>query len=81
MNINGESFRLKDRRKALGFLFFEGEWELADKRLIARLEQSRTTGNRLRELEIVLDLARLHRFTGEHEEAVQFLRSGVSCYH
>jgi hypothetical protein len=63
------------------FLFFEGEWELADKRLIAKLEQSRTTGNRLRELEIVLDLARLHRFTGEHAEAVQFLRSGGARAH
>jgi tetratricopeptide (TPR) repeat protein len=62
-------------RKPARLLFFEGDWELADKRLNAVFEQSRRTG--YRELEIALDLARLHRFTGRRAQAVQSLRRAL----
>jgi tetratricopeptide (TPR) repeat protein len=46
-------------------LFFEGQWELADKMLTAHAERARTSGNRQEEFWVALGLARLHRFRGE----------------
>jgi tetratricopeptide (TPR) repeat protein len=58
-------------------LFFEGEWELAGKRLTARSEPYRTTGNRADEFLVSADLARVHRFTGERAQAVQLLQRAL----
>jgi tetratricopeptide (TPR) repeat protein len=57
--------------------FFEGEWELAGKRLTAQSERFRTTGNRQQELWAMFDLARLHRFTGELAQAMQVLQRAL----
>jgi len=63
--------------KPAELLFFEGEWELADKTLIAGSERSRTAGNRLGELWFAPHLARLHRLTGECALAAQFLQRAL----
>ena len=60
--------------KPAELLFFEGEWELAGKRLTADFERSLTAGNREDELWWGLPLARLHRFTGDHAKALQVLQ-------
>ncbi len=60
-----------------GLLFFEGEWERADKMLSAWSEHSRRTGNRREELWSAIALARLHRVTGEHAWALQFLEKAL----
>jgi tetratricopeptide (TPR) repeat protein len=59
--LEGLPFSLHEAR----FLFFEGQWELADKRLTAHAERARTSGNRQDEAWGALELARLHRFRGE----------------
>jgi len=64
-------------RKPAWLLFFEGEWELAVERLTARSEPNRRTGNRGEELLCATDLARVHRFTGECAQAVQFLQQAL----
>ena len=58
-------------------LFLEGEWELAAKSLAAKSERNRTTGNRLGELTRAIDLARLHKFTGQGALAAQFLQRAL----
>jgi DNA-binding winged helix-turn-helix (wHTH) protein/tetratricopeptide (TPR) repeat protein len=63
--------------KPAELLFFEGEWELAGKRLSADFERSLTSGNREDELWWGLPLARLHRFTGDHAKAVQVLQRAL----
>jgi hypothetical protein len=50
--------------KRAKLLFFEGQWELAGKGLSADSERWRSTGNRQGEMDVALDLARLHNFTG-----------------
>src|SRR5262249_60950071 len=62
---------------AAGVVFFEGEWELAGKRLTAGSEPYRRTGEREDEFVVAIDLARLHRFTGERAQAVQVLQSAL----
>src|SRR5262249_12323759 len=64
-------------RKPYELLFFEGERELAAKRLTAHSERSLATGNRLEELEMALLLARLRKFTREHAQAAQFLQRAL----
>jgi tetratricopeptide (TPR) repeat protein len=59
----------KDKPEEL--LFFEGDWELLGKMLTAQYERVRTTGSLQQEMWLELDLARLHRFTGERAQAVQ----------
>jgi tetratricopeptide (TPR) repeat protein len=63
--------------KPAELLFFEGEWELAGKKLTADFERSLTAGNREDELWWGLPLARLHRFTGNHAKAVQVLQRAL----
>jgi tetratricopeptide (TPR) repeat protein len=58
-------------------LFFQGQWELADKKLTAQAERARTSGNRQEEVQAELDLAVLQRFTGERDLAVQFLHKAL----
>jgi len=60
--------------KPADLLFFEGEWEVAGKRLTAESERSMTAGNRLGELTVAPDLARAQRFTGERTQAAQVLQ-------
>jgi tetratricopeptide (TPR) repeat protein len=55
-------------------LFYEGQWELADKRLTAYVEQLGAVGNRFDEFYVALELARLYRFRGELGKAVQLLQ-------
>ena len=64
--------------KPAELLFFEGEWELAGKRLTSLLEQFRTAGNVQDELLRAFVRARVHRFTGERAEAVQVLQRALS---
>jgi tetratricopeptide (TPR) repeat protein len=64
-------------RAAAQLLFFEGEWELAGERLTARSEPYRTTGNRVDEFVVAIDLARVHRFTGERAQAWQVLQRAL----
>ena len=47
------------------------------KGLTAQSERSRTDGNLVGELLVALDLARLHRFTGERAQAAQFLQRAL----
>ena len=58
-------------------LFLDGEWELVAKSLTAKSERNRTTGNRLGELTRAIDLARLHKFTGQPALAAQFLQRAL----
>jgi len=58
-------------------LFFEGQWESASKQLTADYASSHTTGALLGESVQTLDLARLHRFTGEGAQAMQFLQRAL----
>ena len=58
-------------------LFFEGEWDRADKALRAWSEVSRTTGHRLDDLRVAIALARLHRLAGERALALQFLQKAL----
>ena len=46
----------------------------ADKTLTEQPERARTSGNRQEELWTVGALARLHRFSGERAQALQFLQ-------
>ncbi|HYK17060.1 MAG TPA: hypothetical protein VEV37_03510, partial [Bryobacteraceae bacterium] len=55
-------------------LFYEGQWELADKSLTAHVEQLRTSGHLLDEFYVALELARLHTFKRELGKAVQLLQ-------
>jgi tetratricopeptide (TPR) repeat protein len=74
--------------KPAELLFFEGEWELTGKALTKDLERWRTAGSLMDESSVSLELARLHRFTGERAQAVQFLlrrleicvRGGDLCF-
>src|SRR5262249_37843240 len=68
-------------RKPPQLLFFEGEWELADKRLTARSESARTSGDRWGDFWFVVRLARLRRFTGDAAQAVQFLEGALEISH
>src|SRR5215469_1205608 len=63
--------------KPADLLFFEGEWELAGKRLTADFERSLAAGNREDEMWWGLPLARLHRFTGDQAKAVQVLQRAL----
>jgi tetratricopeptide (TPR) repeat protein len=56
-------------------LFYEGQWELADKRLSAHAERARTSGNRQEEFFVALELAREHRFTGDSSRRRAFLQT------
>jgi class 3 adenylate cyclase len=58
-------------------LFIEGEWELAGKTLTAWSERSRATGNRMEDVFSANRLARLHRFTGERAQALEFLQRAL----
>jgi tetratricopeptide (TPR) repeat protein len=68
--LEGFPFSLHEVR----FLFFDGQWELADKRLTVLTERTRTSGNRQQEFWGAFELARLHRFRGELGKAVQLLQ-------
>ena len=58
-------------------LFFEGQWELADKTLTASAETARRSENRQFESWGAGPLARLRRFTGEHALAMQVLQRAL----
>jgi tetratricopeptide (TPR) repeat protein len=58
-------------------LFLEGQWELADKTLTAEAERARTSGHRLDEFSVALQLARSHRFRGELPRALQVLQRAL----
>jgi tetratricopeptide (TPR) repeat protein len=64
-------------RKPTELFFFEGEWEVVGKGLTAQSERSRTVGNLAGEFSVALDLARLHKFTGERGQAAQFLQRAL----
>jgi tetratricopeptide (TPR) repeat protein len=59
------------------FLFFDGQWELADKRLAVLAERTRTSGNRQQEFWAALELARLHRFRGDSPKRLAFLQTAL----
>jgi tetratricopeptide (TPR) repeat protein len=60
-----------------GLLLFEGEWDLAGKRLAAEFERLHRSGNLLDEVLARLDLARVHRFAGERAQALQVLQRAL----
>jgi len=64
-------------RRSPELLFFEGEWELAGNKLTAWSERSRRSGSRQDEVMAAVQLARLHRLTGERAQAVQALRRAL----
>jgi tetratricopeptide (TPR) repeat protein len=63
--------------KPAGLLFSEGEWELAGKRLTAEFERSRTTGSRFQEVLLAVQLAGLHRLSGQRAAAAEFLQTAL----
>jgi len=63
--------------KPTKLFFFEGEWELAGKRLTAHSERARRTGSLEGELTLALALQLLRRFTGERVRAVQVLQRAL----
>jgi class 3 adenylate cyclase len=65
------------KNKPAELLFYEGEWELADKMLTARSERQRTIGNLQEECFSALLFALVYRFTGERVQAVQVLQRAV----
>ena len=73
IKLEGFPFSLHEVR----FLFFEGQWELADKRLTVLAERTRTSGNRQQEFWGVLELARLHRFMGDSPKSRAFVQTAL----
>jgi tetratricopeptide (TPR) repeat protein len=63
--------------KPTKLLFFEGEWELAGKRLTAHSERARRAGSLEGELIAALALQQLHRFAGEHTQSMQALKRAL----